>query len=81
MVNPEPARSDCARLIGLAEAVAELAEQCGHHELAGFAASTARRFPDSVTPVDRVAVALYRREVAGLLRRVYSDSLRPAPRT
>ena len=73
MLNLEPGRRDAARLVALAEAVAELADEHGQRDLAGFALGTARRFDYTVTPTDRDAVAVYRREVAGMLRAAHHD--------
>lgn len=68
MMNPEPGRRDTARLVALAEEVAELAAERGQTGLASFARDAARGFEHSVMPADRSRVAIFRHEAARLLR-------------
>lgn len=79
MASAEPARRDAARLVALAEAVAEYAESQGQRELPRLARDTACRFEHTVAPTDRAAVALYRREVTGWLRAAHRSGSSGGP--
>lgn len=67
-MNVEPARRDTAQLVAVAEAVAELADEHGHRELAQFASRAAARFQRTVMAADPAALAVHRYEAAALLR-------------
>lgn len=74
MINPEPLARDAARLIALAEALAEVAGECDQSVLAVSARDTARaarRFEAAMMPVDRAAIGHYRHEFTRLLWRAH----------